>query len=75
MRLIFSSFIGKFQIALGILIVSVLPAIGSLAQDCTEASLLQKSGTWKEGMKGSVTGIPADVLLKEKKSLRRFTTS
>src|SRR5664280_3884345 len=32
------------------------------AQDCTEASILQKPGVWKEGMKGSVSGIaPADL--------------
>jgi hypothetical protein len=37
------------------------------AQDCTEASILQKPGVWKEGMKGSVSGIaPAD-LDKERK--------
>jgi len=37
------------------------------AQDCTEASILQKPGIWKEGMKGSVSGIPAADLDKERK--------
>ena len=37
------------------------------AQDCTEASILQKPGIWKEGMKGSVSGIPAADLEKERK--------
>jgi hypothetical protein len=32
------------------------------AQDCTEASILQKPGVWKEGMKGSVLNVqPADL--------------
>jgi hypothetical protein len=42
-------------------------AMSSSAQDCTEVSLLEKTGIWKEGMKGSITGIPADDLAKEKK--------
>jgi hypothetical protein len=37
------------------------------AQDCTEASVLQLPGIWKEGMKGSVSGIPLADLDKEKK--------
>jgi hypothetical protein len=37
------------------------------AQPCTEASLLNKPGIWKEGMKGSVSGIPATDLDKERK--------
>src|ERR1035437_9705029 len=37
------------------------------AQDCTEASILQKPGIWKEGMKGSVSGIPLADLDREKK--------
>lgn len=36
-------------------------------QDCTEASLMQKTGIWKEGMKGSVSGISPSDLDKEKK--------
>jgi hypothetical protein len=67
MKLKISFFFRSFKIVLGIFFVSILPVIGFSAQDCTEASLLQKPGTWKEGMKGSTTGIPADVLLKEKK--------
>jgi hypothetical protein len=67
MKLKISLFFRSLQIVLGIFFISVLPAVGFSAQDCTEASLLQKSGTWKEGMKGSTMGIPADVLLIEKK--------
>lgn len=37
------------------------------AQPCTEASLLNKPGIWKEGMKGSVSGIPAADLELERK--------
>jgi len=37
------------------------------AQDCTEASILQRPGIWKEGMKGSVSGIPLADLDREKK--------
>ena len=37
------------------------------AQDCTETSLMQKPGIWKEGMKGSVSGISSADLDKEKK--------
>ena len=37
------------------------------AQDCTEASILLKPGVWKEGMKGSVSGIPPADLDKERK--------
>ena len=48
------------------------------SQECTEISLLQKPGVWKEGMKGSVSGIPATDLEKEKKvvaSLHNFIKS
>lgn len=48
-----------------ILIMSAL-AVSSFAQDCTPASLLQKPGTWKEGLKGSTTGIPAADLSRQK---------
>ena len=37
------------------------------AQDCTETSLLQKPGVWKEGLKGSVSGIQATDLDRERK--------
>jgi hypothetical protein len=36
-------------------------------QDCNPAMVSQKPGIWKEGMKGSVSGIPAAELEKEKK--------
>lgn len=44
------------------------------AQDCTEASILQKPGIWKEGMKGSVSGIPSADLDKEKKVVAALHT-
>ena len=37
------------------------------AQDCNEALILQKPGVWKAGMKGSVSGISATDLEKERK--------
>lgn len=37
------------------------------AQECTETSILQKPGVWKAGMKGSVSGIPASDLDKERR--------
>jgi hypothetical protein len=39
----------------------------SLAQNCNEAALPQTPGAWKEGMKGSTTGVPVAELPKEKK--------
>jgi hypothetical protein len=44
------------------------------AQDCTEAVIRQKPGTWKEGMKGSVSGIPATDLDKERKIVAALHT-
>jgi len=42
-------------------------SVNAYSQDCTQASASQKPGIWKEGMKGSVSGIqPAD-LDKERK--------
>lgn len=66
MKIESSFFSRNLRTVWGICIVLFLPAIGSSAQDCTEASLLQKLGTWKEGTKGSTMGIPAKELLKEK---------
>jgi hypothetical protein len=51
-----------------ILFAMILFVSGKLpAQDCTEISLMQKTGIWKEGMKGSVSGISQADLDKEKK--------
>jgi len=37
-------------------------SVNAYSQDCTQASASQKPGIWKEGMKGSVSGIqPADL--------------
>jgi hypothetical protein len=45
----------------------LLASLKSFSQDCTGASLLQKQGVWKEGMKGSVYGLPATDLDRERK--------
>ncbi len=41
-------------------------SISLSAQDCTKELLRQKPGTWKAGMKGSITNINAADLIKEK---------
>lgn len=38
----------------------------SHGQDCSPTTLLQKPGDWKEGLNGSVSGIPATDLAREK---------
>lgn len=38
----------------------------AFSQDCNEASILQKSGIWKEGMKGSEGGTAADLAIEKK---------
>lgn len=48
------------------LLTMLVLGFSSPAQDCNNASLLQKPGSWKEGMKGSVTGVLAADLTKEK---------
>ena len=48
------------------LLLIVTLGLSSQAQECSNASLLQKPGNWKEGMKGSVTGVLAADLTKEK---------
>jgi hypothetical protein len=53
----------KYIFLLWILFIS----LNLSAQDCAETSILQKPGIWKEGMKGSVYGIPATDLDKERK--------
>lgn len=45
----------------------IYASVNAYSQDCTPASLAQKPGIWKEGMKGSVSGIPAADLDKERK--------
>jgi hypothetical protein len=48
----------KYVLLLGVLYAS----LNAYSQDCTQASASQKPGIWKEGMKGSVSGIaPADL--------------
>ena len=38
----------------------------AFSQDCTEATLMQKPGDWKEGLKGSTSGVTAADLVREK---------
>ena len=42
-------------------------SLNAYSQDCTQALASQKAGIWKEGMKGSVSGIAAADLEKERK--------
>lgn len=44
----------------------MLVALSSKAQDCTKELLAQKPGIWKAGMKGSIAGVTAADLAKEK---------
>jgi hypothetical protein len=45
--------------------ISVI-AVSSVAQDCTQELLKDKPGIWKAGMKGSIAGVTATDLAKEK---------
>ena len=49
------------------LLWALCASLNAFSQDCDPATVAQKPGSWKEGMKGSVTGIPAADLEKEKK--------
>ena len=60
----------KYILISGMLLIS----LNLLAQDCTETSILQKPGIWKEGQKGSVSGIPATDLDKERKVVAALHT-
>jgi hypothetical protein len=50
-----------------LLLVALYASLNAYSQDCTQASASQKPGIWKEGMKGSISGIPAADLEKERK--------
>jgi len=50
-----------------LLLCALYASLNAYSQDCTQASVSQKPGVWKEGMKGSVTGIPAADLERERK--------
>jgi hypothetical protein len=52
-----------------LLILGILIALVSSAQDCTPELLLQKPGTWKAGIQGSIHGVSAADLVKEKSVL------
>lgn len=52
-----------------LLILGILIARVSFAQDCTPDLLLQKPGTWKAGMQGSIHGVSPANLVKEKSVL------
>jgi len=51
------------------LILGVIIAEFSFAQDCTPELLLQKPGTWKAGIQGSIQGVSTADLVKEKSVL------
>ena len=51
------------------LILGIIIAEFSFAQDCTPELLLQKPGTWKVGIQGSINGVSAADLVKEKSVL------
>jgi hypothetical protein len=44
----------------------ILSSLALTGQECNEALLLSKPGIWKEGLKGSVSGIAATDLVREK---------
>jgi hypothetical protein len=44
----------------------VMMVFSSFAQECTPATLLQKPGDWKEGLKGSTSGVSAADLTRQK---------
>jgi hypothetical protein len=50
-----------------LLLVAIYASLNAYSQDCTQASASQKPGIWKEGMKGSVSGIPPADLDRERK--------
>ena len=49
-----------------LLFALIFIALFSTAQDCTQELLAQKPGIWKAGMKGSIAGVTATDLVKEK---------
>jgi len=53
--------------------ISLLVALSSSAQDCTDESLLQKTGTWKESS-NALSGIAAADLAREKKVVAAIHT-
>jgi hypothetical protein len=57
-----------------LLLVALYASLNVYAQDCNPASVAQKAGIWKEGMKGSVTGIPAADLERERKVVAALHT-
>src|SRR5665647_3713056 len=53
--------------------ISLLVALSSSAQDCTDESLLQKPGTWKESS-NALSGITTTDLAREKKVVAAIHT-
>jgi hypothetical protein len=47
-------------------LMMLMAARSSFSQDCTDATLMQKPGDWKEGLKGSTSGVSAADLAREK---------
>jgi hypothetical protein len=50
-----------------LLLVALYVSLYAYSQDCTQTSASLKPGIWKEGMKGSVSGIPPADLDRERK--------
>jgi hypothetical protein len=50
-----------------LLLLALYASLNAYSQDCTQTSASQKPGIWKEGMKGSVSGIPPADLDRERK--------
>jgi len=50
-----------------LLLWALYASLNAYSQDCTQASASQKTGIWKEGMKGSVLNVPPADLEKERK--------
>lgn len=48
------------------LLLAVIVAQSAFSQNCAEATLAQKQGEWKEGLKGSASGISSADLTREK---------
>jgi hypothetical protein len=56
------------------LMIMSIASCSCLAQNCTDGTLLEKTGTWKEGLKGSSSGVVAADLAREKHILSTLHT-
>jgi len=55
-------------------LVMLITARSSFSQDCNEATLIQKPGVWKEGIKESISGVSAADLTREKNVVNALHT-